>query len=62
MDYIYILYLLTFTDVSVNENSDLGLPVSSPVDSSDLECSLCMRYHFIPLGNLQATQPICDSI
>ncbi|CAI9596351.1 unnamed protein product [Staurois parvus] len=38
------------TDVSVDESADVDLPVFSPVDSSDLECSLCMRYHVISLG------------
>ncbi|XP_077340811.1 LON peptidase N-terminal domain and RING finger protein 3 isoform X1 [Lithobates pipiens] len=37
------------TDVSMNECADMGLPVSSPVDSSDLECSLCMRLLYEPV-------------
>ncbi|KAM5146042.1 LON peptidase N-terminal domain and RING finger protein 3 [Mantella aurantiaca] len=36
-------------DVSVDESADMKLPVSSPADSSDLECSLCMRLLYEPV-------------
>ncbi|XP_072287514.1 LON peptidase N-terminal domain and RING finger protein 3 [Pyxicephalus adspersus] len=37
------------TDVSVNDSVNKDLPDSSPVDSSDLECSLCMRLLYEPV-------------
>ncbi|XP_018425547.1 PREDICTED: LON peptidase N-terminal domain and RING finger protein 3 isoform X2 [Nanorana parkeri] len=37
------------TDVSTDNSADMDLPVSSPVDSSDLECSLCMRLLYEPV-------------